>query len=268
MKKITIFVIVSVIVASVLLAGCERGQKANPIDEFEYFFATDDTAHIVDYFGNDKTVVIPSEIDGRVVDYISSRAFANSTIKSVVIPDSVEIIGSSAFLNCDNLESVEFGSKITEIRDSAFAFCDKLQKVVLPENLQEIEKEAFRQCAALEEVYIPKTVTDFGTGTFQECTVLEKVILEEGIEEINGYMILHGCNAIKEFSIPASMKKMKKYCFGKCKSLEVIKTYGNAPETDAEAFYVIDPKKVTIYYKEGTTGWDKAPYNNYTLKVH
>lgn len=76
---------------------------------------------------------IPDTIGGDKVLGIGAEAFAgNADLRSVVIPDSVEVI-----------------------EERAFSGCGDLMKVHLPENLKEMGKEAFMDCGMLGDTYIP-----------------------------------------------------------------------------------------------------------------
>jgi hypothetical protein len=74
---------------------------------------------VVSYDGSVADVVIPATYNGFPVTEIAEKAFQNSKeLISVEIPDSVEIIGESAFKNCQNLEFVTIGvyeSRLYEI---------------------------------------------------------------------------------------------------------------------------------------------------------
>ena len=72
-------------------------------------------ASITGYNGEDLEMVIPSSIDGYRVTSIDDRAFEDTTIKSVVIPDGVKKIGWFAFNGCMELKKITIPSSVTEI---------------------------------------------------------------------------------------------------------------------------------------------------------
>lgn len=58
---------------------------------------------------------------------IGRYTFRNySSLRSVIIGDSVSSIGEQAFQNCINLESVTISNKSTKIEDDAFMYCKNL----------------------------------------------------------------------------------------------------------------------------------------------
>jgi hypothetical protein len=57
---------------------------------------------------------------------IESDAFSCSSLQSIVIPSSVEILGSSCFSRCESLSSISFesNSRLIRIEPGAFSGCD------------------------------------------------------------------------------------------------------------------------------------------------
>ena len=72
------------------------------------------------YYAKDEHIEIPSQIEGYDVKEIQNEAFLYEDFKSVVIPNTVTKIGSSAFQGCDNLESVNIPNSVISIGMKAF----------------------------------------------------------------------------------------------------------------------------------------------------
>ena len=114
----------------------------------------------------------------RICDQI---CYENKTIKKVIIPDSVEEIGSYAFVGCASLEKIE-----------------------LPTNLTVISDEAFNKCTALEYIDIPASVTWIGSSAFEGCTKLNSVNIENNEKnELKIYNhVFSGCQNLTELLLP------------------------------------------------------------------
>ena len=173
-------------------------------DNFEYYL--DQTASILNYIGDSNIVVIPSEIDGVIINkiensafmkntdleevsinnniiYIGDRAFRETGLTSVEIPSSVKEVGVCAFSGCEYLESVTFNEGLEKINISAFAACVNLQEVILPSTLTTIEQYAFQNCLRLQKAFIPKSVVTVGDGAFYACGKSTLYIESESIPD-------------------------------------------------------------------------------------
>lgn len=149
---------------------CSICEKLKPSDGLEYIISDDGKYASVTGIGSciDRDIVIADEYEGLPVTYISMLAFNGSSIKSVVIPDSITKIGKDAFSGCKSLTTVIFGenSQLKIIDEFAFDRCFKLTDVTLPQNLVFINDYAFSQCPELSTVTIPTSVTWIGEMAF------------------------------------------------------------------------------------------------------
>ena len=75
---------------------------------------------------NLRSVELPSSIRT-----IGSRAFYNTPIERIGIPDGVEIIESQAFAYCNNLEIVKIPRSLKELGPSAFEGCKRLRGLII-----------------------------------------------------------------------------------------------------------------------------------------
>lgn len=111
--------------------GSLQDQTADSID-FETTVNEDGTVTIKRYVGSGGDVVIPSEIDGKLVTAIGNTfeitgAFQDCmTVTSVVIPDGVTEIQDNAFYSCTALETVTIPASVTLLRNCAFCNCPNL----------------------------------------------------------------------------------------------------------------------------------------------
>ena len=90
------------------------------------------------------------------VETIGTRAFAGSSLTSVVLPESVTAIETQAFMH-SGLTEIDL-SHVTHLGNGAFFSCPELTHVVLGEGT-EIGSFAFMNCPKLSEAVIPSTVT-------------------------------------------------------------------------------------------------------------
>ena len=77
---------------------------------------------------------------------IGTNAFRETALKEVIIPDSVSVIGASAFSGCDKLENVTLPNNIKVLSNNLFANCDRLQEIVIPDSVERIAGNTFGNC--------------------------------------------------------------------------------------------------------------------------
>ncbi len=129
------------------------------------------TIIIIGYTGPGGRVDLPAAIGGVPVTAIGTRAFyANATITSITIPDSVQSIGKEAFQDCTALASVEIGAGVQSIGGRAFWDCGALTSITIPDRVQSIGDSAFQSCGALEAVYFEGDAPTLGSDVFASTT--------------------------------------------------------------------------------------------------
>lgn len=151
--------------------------------DYEYKFTKGADVSIMKYNGTEPDIVIPEKIDGYTVAAVSDSAFKKQNIKSVIMPDTIEEIGESAFEGCEKLEYIKISLSVKFIREKAFKNCTSLSDVDFGEindNLRRIDEEAFAGCTNLKELTLPgSTIYDLSTST---TFVYEDFIKGSGVE--------------------------------------------------------------------------------------
>jgi hypothetical protein len=103
-----------------------------------------------------KSIVLPESLE-----VIGRCAFEGlSALRSIRIPAGVKTIEAGAFLKT-GLESVEFSEGVESIGEAAFAATD-LAMVRLPKSLVSIGSKALYNCPKLRDLYIPATLVTIG----------------------------------------------------------------------------------------------------------
>ena len=99
----------------------------------------------------------------------------NLPIMKVVIDKGIGRIGSCAFANCEDLNSVEFRDVfLFEIGWGAFLNCKKLFNFSIPVNVRKIEWLGFANCSSLRSVKIPG-LCRVDDQAFLSCTNLTMI---------------------------------------------------------------------------------------------
>lgn len=120
---------------------------------------------LVKYRGTEERVTIPD-----TVEVVGESAFENNQkVQFVVIPKSVKRLDAYVFWGCNNLEEVVLGKGLTAVDEYSFAGCTGLKQITIPENIQSIDAQAFAGCINLTDIYIPATVTGIAEDAFLNC---------------------------------------------------------------------------------------------------
>jgi prepilin-type N-terminal cleavage/methylation domain-containing protein len=133
-------------------------------------------------------IIIPSTINGQTVTQIGSSAFYPTTntasyISSVVIPDSVTMIGDYAFQS-NQLTSVTIPSSVTTIGWSAF-YNNQLTSVTISEGVTTIGMSAFGG-NKLTSVVIPNSVATIGGYAFGGNPTMTTITIDNTSGSISG----------------------------------------------------------------------------------
>jgi hypothetical protein len=92
------------------------------------------------------------ERDSRLTR-IESKAFSESSLQSIIIPRTVEILCSGCFLSCESLSSISFESesRLTRIESGAFLF-SSLQSIIIPRTVEILCSKCFSRCRSLSSI--------------------------------------------------------------------------------------------------------------------
>jgi hypothetical protein len=163
----------------------------------------------------DEIIIIPSKIDGKDVTGISKANY--NGIKAIVVPETVSIIGSSAFERSPDLEIVYFkGDSDLTMGGNVFMACRKLETIRLPDGMTEIGEGAFMECTSLKNIDLPRGLKVIKNGAFFQSG-LENVILPDGLETIEG-SAFSLCDNLLSCVVPASVNSMEYNSFGSHRS--------------------------------------------------
>ena len=95
------------------------------IGDFKIELSMDEDCYrIVTYLGNEEVVKIPSSANGLPVTGVVFDAFKdNTSVKTVIIPETFDFISTNVFAGCTNLENIIILSSNVEILSGAFDDC-------------------------------------------------------------------------------------------------------------------------------------------------
>lgn len=163
---------------------------------------------------------------------------------AVNIPDGVRRIEDKAFYECHQLKNVTIPQSVEKIGESAFVNT-MLTKVVLPAKLKEIPESVFRGCIKLSSIKIPDSVTIIKKEAFEDCSSLKTIIFGKKLKEIRGNAFAG--TAWTELIIPKSITKIQKNAFAGSEAAKKVIIEGSTKNINPNAFWLCP--KLTITYK-------------------
>ncbi len=128
--------------------------------------------------------------------------FSGTSVKEVVIPDTVTDIGNYAFI-IDKITKVTIGSGVTNWGWEVFTGCQSLQSVIFKDGLTSIGYSAFYECDVITNIEIPDSVSTIMDWAIGFCDNLTSVTIGSGATSI-GYCAFNGCNNLAEVNIKAT----------------------------------------------------------------
>lgn len=141
-------------------------------------------------------------------------------LTSVIIPNSVKEIGSSAFCDCTGLTSIVICDSVTKIGHGAFEGCTGMASVVLPDSVTEIGINSFFECTGLTSIVIPESVTEIGRCAFAYCKGLKSIVLHAKLKKLEGTFC--ECSSLETITLPAGVNQIDEHTFRGCDALKTI----------------------------------------------
>lgn len=169
---------------------------------------------------------------------IGNHAFMEAPIKEVDIPDSVKVIGTRAFLNCNKLEEVFIPNGVTEIGESSFSGCHNIKNVTGMENIAKIGSGAFEYCSGLTSIEIPDSVMEIEREAFASCTILMDATLphNEAYTTIAAKLFSE-CKNLKTINIPDNVTEIEGNAFERCTELTSVTGMKSVERIEGHAFW-------------------------------
>ena len=169
-------------IGSQAFRSCDSIKEITVADESAHFKSVDgslfsrDGATLIKYAAGQENAVY-SVPEGTV--NIKSNAFENAKyLTELTLADSVETLGHSAFISCENLKTVDFGNGLKEIGGCAFGSCTSLTEIIIPDSVKTVAYHAFSSCNKLERAVIGSGATNVEFGAFSSCTSLKEVVFK------------------------------------------------------------------------------------------
>ena len=156
------------------------------------------------------SVVIPSHIQTYPVTEIKHKAFYESNIKTITLPNSIIAIDESAFEECQKLVSViqvgAYSTRAISINGYAFRKCVKLRNLVLKHDMLLLGQRQFAFCKSLQTLPNIISVSSFFDGTFYNCEKLTELEFVGPNNLLIDNNTFSNCPNLKKFTFRCKVK--------------------------------------------------------------
>lgn len=154
---------------------------------FDTISSTGDREYEVSYSGNAEKIVIPDFYYGKKVTRV--RKIDSSTVKEIIIPQTVDEFANGAFENCSSLKKINIPFSVKSIPGKCFAGCGSLDDIAIPRGVTTIGKEAFSGCSKITRIVLPSQIKTIVSGAFRNMASLGEFVLDENNEQ---YVVKNG----------------------------------------------------------------------------
>ena len=167
-------------------------------------------------------------------------------------------IGSNAFSNCQNLESITFvPGALKTIGDYAFYECNAIKNITIPYGVTEIGRYAIYCCDSLETVTIPSSVNTVGENVIASVDNLKQVNAPE--ELFTNFP--DAFKYIPTTAVKNNLLENNATVRGKTAKVKYKKVKKKNQTIAASKLFTISPKQGAIYSK--ASGNKKIVINRY-----
>lgn len=201
-------------------------------------------------FSNDLSgsLVIPN-----TVRLIGPRAFLGCWFTGpLVIPDSVVSIGEWAFFNCKRFSSLTLSESLVEINNNAFDYCENFRgDLVIPNSVEYIGYEGFNECGFDGTLYLPPKMTLIESGCIESCFNFSAVNIPEGVTYI-GYCAFEFLHKPTELELPSTVTEIEGGAFRNLFRLTSMTVKASYPPYIWDDTFERVNRDIPVYIPKGT----------------
>jgi hypothetical protein len=218
------------------------------------------------FLASDSQGIIYSKDLTRLVLYPPS--LANTDFE---VPETVQIIGTAAFLLCDNLVNISMRS-VASIEDGfyffsgetqgpfgAFATCNSLKRVEFGPRLATIGSGAFIGAPNLNDITFPDALISIGESAFSGCRSLLSIDLPDSLTHLPKDCFSY--SSLRYVRFPSGLRSIGSGCFLGTK-LESINLPDSVTIIESEAFVTSSSGSI-LSIDGGITGISATAFGNY-----
>ena len=210
---------------------------------------------------------IPGDVTPTTFQVVGLMDYAfayGAEIKSVSLPNTLQVIGTFAFQACDSLSTIDIPDNVQYIGHDAFVRCALLESIHLPRNLETIENGLFNRCYALQNIVLPSSVRIINGHAFYACTGLTSFVLPDSVRRVD-YSAFEGCSGLRWVSL-AQVDSVGKMAFSGCSNLTSVSLLSQVPPALGTSAFV--SSRDTLYVPaDAVTAYQASDWNGYFKNI-
>lgn len=269
-RTLSVILTVFLLVGAIPIAEVSAVEKT---DQFEYILLDDGTIEVTKYIGNDINVVIPEEIDGKIVTKIYALCFRNEdnryniyNIKNITISKNINEFTFSPFFNGENCDEAIYLGMLPNLESIVV---DVKNRIYASESgvlfNKELTKLLYYPNNKIDEEYtISKNVKELGSRSLAYSNVLKKLKFEGNLDYIGQYAITN--SSVEEAEYPVYLNNpeyLSLYTF--CKELKKVYISKEVEHMNDEDFR--GSPNVVLYVFDNSYGLEWAKEHDFAYVI-
>ncbi|MDE5888157.1 MAG: leucine-rich repeat protein, partial [Muribaculaceae bacterium] len=217
------------------------------------------------------------------VELIGSFAFrlCSGLYGNLRLPEKLKMLGSGAFEGCKNISgSLEIPQGVTDIPWATFQGCGFNGNLLLHDGIASIGKEAFASCHFKGELHLPKNLMVIDDGVFYGCDFSGELILPKTLVTIGNKAFAYNWRLMGTLEFGEGLLTIGAGAFAHCRSIEGLVFPESLENIRYEASYyedggafqncfgigsIISKSEIPPYIQQGA--FDGVAKDNFTLEV-
>ncbi|MGN0237809.1 MAG: leucine-rich repeat domain-containing protein [Lepagella sp.] len=182
------------------------------------------------------------------VTSIAEKAFYQSNITSVTLPNTITSIGINAFAESKSLESVDIPRNcdgLTSIPSRCFEECSKLKQIEFPNKLQYIGSFAFKNCNISVLKLLNTCLVEIGNSAFYGCLPLFDIWFPDNSLRTIGQQAFANCN-ICNLKLPNTVSSINSSAFANNLNLNYVTLSNNLRHIPENCFSEANLEHISI----------------------
>ncbi len=218
-KMLSLFLALVFVVGICVSAPMSVTANAASVDDLKFELNSDGKSYSVSAKSSniEGELIIPSTYNGLPVTTVAEEGFMFcSSLTSVSIPDSIEVIEDYGFYGCNSIDSLKLPKNLKRIGRSAFYGWHKLPSVTIPASVEFIAGAVFSSSYELTEIKV-ESGNEFYTS-------VEGILYNIDMTELLDYPVAKGGST---YTLPTTVTKIAGWCFSNNRYLTSIELNDN-----------------------------------------